>query len=403
MRPLVDIVGTRYPVRSSATTGTHIPRVTARNLIKEKTMRTILFGLLCMTASCLADVGGEECVGKRCKADDDMMGSGSATTPGCETPEERTTNLVIRSDADFAALPKGCWSLNANLRIEGSATTSLAGLGDLTDVNDLELVDTGLTSIATKKTITVYGSLHVSGNTKLANLNNLAVKRWDGITQGGDFQVAYTIRNNGALTAIDGLKYIAQVDSDLRITDNPKLTAIELNELTKVTGGVHITGTGATAIRFPVLATLGRLEVANNPALTQISGLVATSISGDVTLRTNPALTTIGTMSSLTLIGGSLVLDDNDALVDLTNLIPTGMNRISGALTISNNARLTGLGKLSSMLDGVNGAVTITSNPALSVCSAIAIDHCAQVGTTAAVISGNSGVANNCGNCWCNR
>ena len=65
MRPLVDIVGTEYPVRSSATTGTHIPRATARNLIKEKTMRPILFGLLCMTASCLfsclADVGGDEC------------------------------------------------------------------------------------------------------------------------------------------------------------------------------------------------------------------------------------------------------------------------------------------------------------------------------------------------------
>ena len=127
------------------------------------------------------------------------------------------------------------------------------------------------------------------------------------------------------------------------------ISPTEFNELAKVTGGVHITGTGATALRFPVLATLGRLEVANNPALTQISGLVATSINGDVTLRTNPALATIGTMSSLTQIGGSLIVDDNDALVDLTNLIPTGMNRISGALTISNNARLSGLGKLSSM------------------------------------------------------
>lgn len=152
-----------------------------------------------------------------------------------------------------------------------------------------------------------------------------------------------------------------------------------------------------------MLATLGRLEVASNPQLTQISGLAATSISGDVTLRGNPVLATIGSMSSLTSIGGALVVDDNDALVDLTNLIPAGMNRISGGLTISNNARITGLGKLTTMLDGITGNVTITSNPTLSICSAIVVDHCAQVGTTAAVISGNSGTQNNCGNCWCGR
>ncbi len=404
MRPSVDTIGTVYPVESSATRRTHIPRVTARKLIKEKTMRPILLGLLLsMTASCLADVGGE-CTGKRCKADEDMgSGSGSATTPGCEDPEEKTGDIVIRSDSDFDALPKGCWELNANLRIEGPAITTLARLGDLTMVNDLELVDTGLTSITTKKTIKVHGSLLVSGNTKLANLNNLAVKRYSGPTQGGDFVVSYTIRNNAVLTAIDGLKYINQVDVDLKITDNPKLTTVELPELAKVNGGVHLTGTGATAIRLPALSTLGRLEIAQNPALTQISGLSATAILGNVELRANPTLATIGPMSSLTLIGGALIVDDNDALVDLTNLVPTGMNRISGGVTISNNARLTGLGQLSRMLDGVNGAVTITSNPALSICRAIEVDHCAQVGTVAAVISGNSGTQNNCANCWCGR
>ena len=366
-------------------------------------MRPILLGLLVMTASCLADVGGDECVGTRCKADGDD-GGGSAATAGCDDPEERTANLTIRSDADFDALPKGCWSLNANLRVEGAGITTLARLNDLIEVNDLEIVDTQLTSISTKKTIKVYGSLLVSGNSRLANLNNLAVKRWDGATQGGTpFAVGYTIRNNAALTAIDGLKYIVQVDSDLRITDNAKLASVELAELTRVTGGVHITGTGATAIRIPVLATLGRLEVASNPQLAQISGLAATSIAGDLTLRANPALATIGSMGSLTQIGGALVVDDNDALVDLTNLIPTGMNRVSGGVTISNNLRLTGLGQLTRMLDGVWGSVTIASNPALSICRAIEVDHCAQAGTAVAAISGNAGTANTCATCWCGR
>jgi hypothetical protein len=403
MSSKVDSMGLAHPADGAATTGIHIPRVTARKLIKDSTMRFTILPLLFITASCIADVGGDQCTGQRCK-DGEGSGSGTGSAVGCDDAEERGTNLTIRTAADFDALPKGCWSLNANLRLEGPAITSLARLGELIEVNDLELVDTGLTSLDTRKTIKVYGSLLVSGNTKLTNLNNLAVKRWDGATQDGSaFAVGYTIRNNAQLTAIDGLKYVVQVDKDLRITDNAKLATVELPELTRVTGGVHITGTGATAIRLPVLANVARLEVATNPQLAQISGLAATSISGDVILRTNPVLATIGSMSSLTQIGGALTIDDNDALVDLTNLMQTGMTRISGGLTISNNARLASLGQLSRMLDGINGAVTITGNTTLSTCRAIEIDHCAQIGQVAATISANSGNANNCGTCWCGR
>lgn len=348
------------------------------------------------TAGCLAEVGGGECTSERCK-DDPKTKPTSVTCTDANT-EEKTTNLVLRTAADFATLPTGCWSLNANLRIEGAAITSLAKLGDLTEVNDLELVDTGLTTVDAKQQLKVYGSLLVSGNTKLASLANLAVKKWDGPTQGGTFSVAYTVRNNALLANLDGLKYIAKVDGDLRISDNPKLGALELGELTTIGGGLYVTSTGAPSLAISQLASVGRVEISTNPQLASIHGFAATAIRGDLVLRGNPALTSVGAMSSLTTISGNLTIDDNDALVDLASLTGT-MQRITGTVVVSGNAQLTALGQLGHLTGGIGATVEVTNNPKLPSCRAVEIDHCVQSGTV--TIQGNL-PGTNC-NCWCGR
>lgn len=353
---------------------------------------TILPSLLALTASaCMADVGGDNCVGERCH--DDMTDAGT-TSPDCTDVTEIKTALTIASDADFANVPKGCWSLNATLRIQGSAISSLAKLGDLVDVNDLELVDTGLTSIDSKQHIKVYGNLLVSGNTKLAALQHLDVMKWDGATTGGTWTVTYNVRNNPLLANIDALKYIKTVDGDLRFTDDPKLGMIELDELTKVGGAVVITNTGAPMVHLTALTQVGRVEIGMNPALTEVHGFGATSIAGDVILRGNPVLSQIGAMSSLSTIGGALTVDDNDALTDLAGL--TGaMRSVYGSVTISNNANLTGLGQLSHLSS--IGTTSITSNPKLGYCRALEVDRCVPNSTV--TISGNLN-QNNCQS-WC--
>ena len=355
---------------------------------------TILTTLLSLSmTACLADVGGGECVGERCH---DEMGpdAGMPTANTCSDPTELKTALVIRSDADFASLPKGCWSLNASLRIEGPAITSLAKLGDLAEVNDLEIVDTGLTQLDLKKQVKVWGSLLVSGNTKLAALNNLAVKKWEGATQGGAFFVSYTVRNNPQLAALEGLKYIQKVDGDLRITDNGKLGAIELTELATVGGTLAIANTSAPTINVSTLSQVGRVEVTGNTALTTLRGFSATSIGGDFILRGNTQLASLGTMSSLSQINGSLVIDSNPALTDLTGLTGT-MQRVIGTVTITGNANLTSLGSLSHAQQ-INNA-SITNNPKLGYCRALEIDHCVPNSTV--TISGNLNQSN-CA-CWC--
>lgn len=354
---------------------------------------TTLTGLFALTtAACMQPVGGGDCTGERC----DMPDGGTVAKCADDSKiTEVSTNTVLRTLADFDKLPKGCWALNANLRIEGPAITSLAKLGDLVEVNDLELVDTGLTTIDARIPFDVFGSLLVSGNTKLTALANLSVKKWEGPTTGGTFTVGYTVRDNPVLANVDALKYIKVVDADLRFSDNPKLGAIDLNELTTVTGAVVIANTGAASVGFTHLTRVGRVEITGNAALASVRGFGATAIGGDFILRGNPQLAQLGAMSSLTTISGSLVVDDNDALVDLAGLTGT-MQRVSGAVTITGNANLTGLGSLSHA--SALGAGTITNNPKLSSCRAVEVDHCVPSSTVS--ISGNSGSTSGC-NCWC--
>ena len=351
---------------------------------------TILTGLLSIAASaCMMDVGGGDCVGQRCTNDKPDAGS-----TDCANPTELKTNLVLKTAADFDTLPKGCWTLNANLRLEGQAITSLAKLGSLTEVNDLEIVDTGLTGIDSAKTIKVYGSLLVSGNTKLTTLGTLDVKKWDGATVGGAFTVTYNLRNNAALANIDALKYIQKVDGDLRFTDDPKLGEIELGELTSVGGALVVTNTGAPMIKLTQLTQVGRVEIGMNSALTMVHGFGTTTIGGDFLLRGNPVLTELGAMSSLTTILGALTVDGNTALPDLVGL--TGaMQRVYGGVTISNNANLTNLGQLSHLAQ--IGTSSILNNTKLSYCKALEVDRCVPNSTV--TISGNQ-QANNC-QTWC--
>lgn len=360
-------------------------------------LTTLLLALAGVTTTgCVATVGGNECSSERCADDDEGSGSGSATARDCSDKDDIemvTTSVTIRTASDFNSLPKGCWSLDATLKVEGPAIESLEKLGDLVDVNDLELIDTGLTKINTKQELKVWGSLTLSNNKKLTGLDNTRITKW---TENSSFSVAYVIRNNAELTNINGLKYITTVDRELTFTNNPKLASIELSELTNIGGALTITNNGATTVGLADLTQVQSVEISSNPALTTVSGLRTTLILGSVTFRANPKLSTIGSMSSLTQIAGNLVVDDNDSLTDLVGLT-SSMQRISGTVTITNNQVLAGLGQLSH-LQQIGSTVSITNNPTLSSCKAVELDRCVSSGTV--TISGNSGSTTNCSS-WC--
>lgn len=319
---------------------------------------TFLNGLvgLSLVTACAADVGGG--AGSR------PHGSGSGS--GRDLPADHTncekvdTNVTIRTWTDFDGLPTGCWDLHAKLEVKGSSITSLARLGDLIAVDELRLTGTGITSIDTQNPIEIYGPLHVEGNAKLTSLAKLV-----------PIELATTtIDGNTALSDIDIFGDVDRITGAVTIANNPALPRIDL----------------------AMLAHVGTVSITNNAALTTVSGLPATDISGDLTLRGNRALTTVGTMSALYRITGSLTVDDNDALVNL-GMFPTAMKWIDGGLTITNNASLTDISQMRRLL-GIGAAVNISNNANLSTCRAREVDDC--VTTVGAVTIQNNKPASSC-------
>ena len=312
-------------------------------------------------------------------------GSGSDQTGPCA---RRDGDVTLRTTADMASLPKtGCYDIYGKLTVQGAAITSLAGLNGLNSVNELDLDHTSLTAIDSKRPIGIYGKLTVTGNAKLTDLKQLS------------FETASTgilIDGNTVLASLDPLALaepaLEEVDGDIAITANPALTAVPLGHLTRATGALTVSGNAALAtIDLGKLATTGHVEIADNAKLTALTGFAATTIGGDLAIRNNPALTTLGTMSSLYRVTGNVTIDSNAALTNLA-AFTTSLKFIDLALTINQNPKLTDLGALKHLQ--LVGGISITNNQTLVNCRAVEIDRCVQHPTTAVINNNNSASCN---------
>ena len=332
---------------------------------------TLLVTVTSLTTACVGEVGGSRKPGAR-----DPRDTMTTTDATCAKVEK---DVTIRAAADMATLPRtGCYDIYGKLTLQGAAITSLAGLYEINSVNELDLDHTGLTAIDTKRPLGIYGKLTVTGNAKLTNLKQLS------------FETAATgilIDGNTALATLDPLGLddpkLAEVAGDVVITGNPALVSVPLKHLTKLTGGLTITGNATVKlVDLAGLATTGHVELADNPQLTQLTGLPATTITGDFAIRNNAALTTLGAMSSLYRVTGNLTIDNNAALANLA-AFTTSVKFVDQALTITNNQNLSDLGALKHLQ--LVGAITITNNQNLVSCRAIEIDRCVQHPTTAVI------------------
>jgi hypothetical protein len=305
-----------------------------------------------LTAACLGTTGDGR---KPRGAGSDSGGSGSDDRP-CTKVEK---DVTIRSAADMTALPKsGCYDIYGKLTLQGQAITSLAGLDDINSVSELDLDHTAVAAIDTRHPLGIYGKLTVTGNARLTNLKQLS------------FETAPTgilIDGNAALTSLDPLglddPQLQEVDGDIVITGNTALTAIPLGNLTKLTGALTVSGNAAlTSLALGKLAGAGHVEISDNARLA-----------------------TLGAMSALYRVTGSVTIDGNPALTGLA-AFTTSLKFIDQTLTIRNNAALTDLGALKHV--ALIGAIAITNNTSLVSCRATEVDRCTQH-PIASVISNN--------------
>lgn len=340
-------------------------------------------------AGCVGDVGERTCKARSCSGGSDTGSGHEGSNKDCEQVDHAVT---ITSPADFDTLPEGCWDLYAPLTIEGSQVTSLAKLGNLIGINALEIIGTGLTTLDSPTPLHVYGAVVIENNASLQNLKNLIVDKASNLLN------EVIVDNNGALVSLDGLTDLTMTDGNFTVTRNAKLTSASLYRLTQVGGGLRISDN-------PVLSSLdvsrvelvGRVEVINNTQLQTFQGLTVSTIAGDVLIRGNRALTSLGTMNSLTRIDGTLTIDDNDALTDVT-AFTTSMQYVNGGVIITNNNALTALGQISHFFQ--IGSLNISSNPNLSSCRAREVAVCVTVPGSITIQNNRS--ASNC-NSWCGR
>jgi hypothetical protein len=302
-----------------------------------------------LTAACLGTIGDGR------KPSTDPGSTGSSDRPCTKLQQD----VAIRSLADMTTLPKtGCYDIYGKLTVQGQAITSLAGLNEINSVNELDLENTAITAIDTKRPLGIYGKLTLTGNARLTNLKQLS------------FETASTgilIDGNPALASLDPLglddPQLLEVDGDIVITGNGALTTIPLGNLTKLTGA---------------------LTVSANPALTSLA-LGKLAGAGHIEITDNAKLATLGAMSALYRVTGSVTIDGNPALTGLA-AFTTSLKFIDQTLTISNNAALTDLGALKHV--GLIGAISITNNTSLVSCRATEIDKC-TTHPIASVISNN--------------
>lgn len=290
---------------------------------------------------------------------------GGAVGGPCDDLVTKTMALNITGSAGFTGLPTTCWRLNGKLTLSGPAVTSVAKLGDLRGVTDLEIADTDLTSFDSKTQIDVSGDLYIHDNDKLTDIANVVPK-----------PVIDSIRveYNAALTGLGGVASAQTVSAQTSITNNAKLAVANLGSAQRLEGG---------------------LAVRDNLALTSLD-IKSLQSAGSISIANNGALRTITASSSLTNIHGTLTVDNNDALVSLGSL-GTSVQIDVGVL-ITNNGALTDVGGIDHA-DQILGGVQITGNTALSPSRAHDVGCCVPTG---AFQTSNNKPNTQCdGNHWC--
>lgn len=294
-------------------------------------MRTTTMALLCsFAAACAGPVGSPGTSQYEGPGPDAGTDGGAAGGP-CVEIETLSMNLSIAGASGFANLPASCWKLNGKLTIAGPGVTSVAKLGDLRSVTDLELNNTDLVTFDSKSTIEVENTVWVHYNTKLTDIAKLTPK---------GTVAAITIEHNDALTSLGGVAKANVVAGETIIVDNPKLAAINLAAATRLEGGLHVNDNPlATSLDLSRLQSVGSLSVANNVALKTITaGSLLSNVHGTLMIDNNDALTSLGSLGSAATIDANLIVSGNAALVDVGQLDHAA--RVFGAVQITGNTAL---------------------------------------------------------------
>ncbi|MGE5181910.1 MAG: hypothetical protein ACM31C_07600, partial [Acidobacteriota bacterium] len=189
---------------------------------------------------------------------------GGSAARSCSDARLVTGDLTF-SNADGALLltgvPKsGSWKLAGKLTMTGRGVSSMAKLGDLCSVGDLELANTNLEKIDTTGPIEVVGDVSVHDNDQLADLTN--------IEPGADRIGSLVIEHNSALVRFDSFGSLRYVTNATAIRYNAALSSIDLHDVQRLEGGLDVSYDAALAsLQLTSLQSVGDLTLSHDTKL----------------------------------------------------------------------------------------------------------------------------------------
>ncbi|KAA6439301.1 DNRLRE domain-containing protein [Dyadobacter flavalbus] len=261
----------------------------------------------------------------------------------------------------------------------------LTGAADLPRISAIEVIKTSPTcnvsSLQTQQEVdnfrTTYpGCKVVNGD---LSINSTNIINLDGLTDITTVNGSVLISHNPALTSIAGLSGLQQVNGEINIEDNYKLTTLHgLENLTSSKGNVRIVNNKA----LNSISALSRLEtisgfllVEANPSLSTLKGLEnLTTVKGDFRMQNLDLLTGLEPLSKLTSVEGFFIISSNHSLKNLSGL--QNLESVGLGIYISGNNALTSLSGLSHFI--AVQWINIYNNPVLSTCAVQAI--CSNTG-----------------------
>ena len=335
--------------------------------------------------------GGTTPAADPCAAAPTLSGDPTATANLCSAgPVHVAGSLTLATELDASCL----------CTIEGDlAVHATAHLPRLTSVGGALSV-AGLTSTLEAPELTRVATLHVDAPALTTlDLSRLAVIDHDAT-------VGVTATERLALTRVHAL------GGTLLVQHSPTLELVQLDRLETVGGsvifrdlpalrlvsgthGVHTVGGALTFERLPallrvdewsVLSTLAGPLTVLDTGVTRIRGFDRLVTVPGVHIQGNPALTLLTGLADLEHVSGSVVLADNDALVEPDTW--HFLDRIDGDLVIRDHTSLQALPGLTA-LTRVGGSVQVTDNPSLSTAIVQDVLHGVEIGGTL-TIEGNA-------------
>ena len=288
-----------------------------------------------------------------------------------------------------------CVLITGDLRIIDSATVdpinNLTALNGLVSIGrDFLLENTFVTDLSPLSTLlNITRDIRIVNNDNLPDLDGLETL---GMTSTRDL----IIQNNALLSNIDALALTA-IDSFIRnvsIRDNPALT--NLNGLANIENiGANFTinnNDALTDLTMPLLQyTGGSLNLQGNAILANLDFASFAVVGNNLIISDNDGLVNLDGFPLLVVIGNNLTISQNNALVDISSL--AFLAAITGNLTLNNNNALPSLDGLQN-IGIISGNLTITNNDVLSDCEAVctAINNAMPMMST---ISNNAGLCEN--------